>query len=183
MGKLVQSKKDYIESKLKDLLKDYEVTLMDEFSIKNIFGLEHDFMSLPPDHTKSKKDILDMINSLKTTVDLKKKSQGSFNGHLSNLSGVVINGGQLIIDESGKVTTDKNVARVVDTDNFATYREIRSSSSNLVDLNKIEKELNDDKEITKSLGKDTSKLDKSIDAVQLLKEVVIYKYKYKNKKK
>lgn len=73
------SRESYIESEYKKWEERFEIPFQQEFNVKALLSLQHQFLSLPEDHTKAKADVIKTINDLQRNLDLKPKRKLSDN--------------------------------------------------------------------------------------------------------
>jgi hypothetical protein len=65
---------EYVNEKYAKWEEKYIIRENMKFLIKSMFQLEYQFMMTPPEHTKAKKDILDMIYRINQSMMLKEKN-------------------------------------------------------------------------------------------------------------
>ncbi|MEH7116090.1 hypothetical protein V7128_01525 [Neobacillus vireti] len=69
------SRESYIESEYKKWEEKFEIPFEQEFNIKAMLSLQHQFLTLPDDHVKAKADVMSTINSISKNLNLKKKKK------------------------------------------------------------------------------------------------------------
>lgn len=69
------SKLEYIEKEFEKWKQYYDIPFANEFNVKALLSLQYDFMSLPDDYVKSKKDLIEAMSVIKRDLYLKPKSE------------------------------------------------------------------------------------------------------------
>lgn len=91
MGK---SKFEYMEEEFKQWKENYNIPFEKEFDVKALLSLQYDFITLPEDYVKTKKDLIEAMQLIKKNLNLTKKKKLSDNEKI-NLLIVVKNEAQL----------------------------------------------------------------------------------------
>lgn len=69
------NKEKYIEKELEKWKQYYNIPFENEFDVRALLSLQYDFMSLPDDYVKSKKDLIEAMSRIKRDLYLKPKSE------------------------------------------------------------------------------------------------------------
>jgi hypothetical protein len=68
------SRESFIESEYKKWEDKFEIPFEKEFDVRALLSLQHQFLSLPDEHVKTKADIIITISRLTERLNLKKKN-------------------------------------------------------------------------------------------------------------
>ena len=68
------SRERYIESEYKKWEERFEIPFEKEFDVRALLSLQHQFLTLPEEHVKTKADVILTINKLTERLDLKRKT-------------------------------------------------------------------------------------------------------------
>jgi hypothetical protein len=67
------SRESYIESEFKKWEETFEIPFEQEFNLKALLALQHQFLTLPDEHIKTKADVMGTISRISKDLNLKRK--------------------------------------------------------------------------------------------------------------
>lgn len=73
------SKLEYMEKELEKWKENYNIPFEKEFDVKALLSLQYDFITLPEDYVKSKKDLIEAMQMIQKNLNLTKKKKLSEN--------------------------------------------------------------------------------------------------------
>jgi hypothetical protein len=72
------TRESYIESEYKKWEEKFEIPFEKEFDVRALLSLQHQFLTLPDEHIKTKADVISTLNKLNERLSLKEKKTFKF---------------------------------------------------------------------------------------------------------